>query len=204
MALLEGILDIQTLPLGTAIAVGGPAVALGGLSLWLFKAYVNDHQRRRSSNLPPVPEVPGIPVIGNLLQLKEKKPHKTFAKWAETYGPIYSIKTGANKMVVLNSNEIAKEAMVTRYAFISSRKLSNALKILTADKSIVAMSDYDEFYKAAKRHILTSALGSNAQVFAPIFIVLFTNHLFAYTILISILISETTSPPQRCIVGEYY
>lgn len=55
MALLEGILDVQTLPLGTVVAVGGPAVALGGLSLWLFKAYVNDHQRRRSSNLPPVP-----------------------------------------------------------------------------------------------------------------------------------------------------
>lgn len=54
-------------------------------------------------------EVPGIPVIGNLLQLTEKKPHKTFSKWAETYGPIYSIKTGANKMIVLNSNEIVKE-----------------------------------------------------------------------------------------------
>lgn len=48
-------------------------------------------------------------MIGNLLQLTEKKPHKTFTKWAETYGPIYSIKTGANKMVVLSSNEVVKE-----------------------------------------------------------------------------------------------
>lgn len=53
MALLEGFLDAQSLPLGTAIAVGGPAVALGGL--WLFKAYVNDQRKRRSANLPPVP-----------------------------------------------------------------------------------------------------------------------------------------------------
>ncbi|KAI5655982.1 hypothetical protein M9H77_24775 [Catharanthus roseus] len=160
---MEGILDVQALPFGTIVAVGGPAVAIGSLSWWFIKAYVNDHHKRGSSNLPPLPEVPGLPVIGNLLQLKEKKPHKTFTKWAETYGPIYSIKTGVNKMVVLNSNEVAKEAMVTRYSSLSSRKLSNALKILTSDKSMVAMSDYDEFYKAAKRCVLTSVLGSNAQ-----------------------------------------
>lgn len=54
--------------------------------------------------------------------------------------------------------------MVARYNSISTRKLSNALKILTSDKSIVAMSDYNDFYKEAKRHLLTSTLGPNAQV----------------------------------------
>lgn len=54
--------------------------------------------------------------------------------------------------------------MVTKYSSISTRKLSNALKILTSDKSIVAMSDYNEFYKEAKRHLLTSTLGTHAQV----------------------------------------
>ena len=53
--------------------------------------------------------VPGLPVIGNLLQMKEKKPHKTFLRWAEIYGPIYSIRTGASTVVVLNSANIAKE-----------------------------------------------------------------------------------------------
>ncbi|KAK2987573.1 hypothetical protein RJ640_012343, partial [Escallonia rubra] len=95
--------------------------------------------------------------------MKEKKPHKTFLKWAETYGPIYSIKAGYNSMVVLNSNEVAKEAMVTRYPSISTRKMPKALKILTCDKTMVAMSDYDEFHKTAKRHILTNVLGPNAQ-----------------------------------------
>ncbi|XP_060199528.1 ent-kaurene oxidase isoform X2 [Lycium barbarum] len=95
--------------------------------------------------------------------MTEKKPHKTFTKWAETYGPIYSIKTGANTIVVLNTNELAKEAMVTRYSAISTRKLTNALKILTCDKNMVAISDYDEFHKTVKRHVLTSVLGPTAQ-----------------------------------------
>ena len=54
-------------------------------------------------------EVPGWPVIGNLLQLKEKKPHKTFKTWANTYGLIYTIRTGASTVIVLNSTEVAKE-----------------------------------------------------------------------------------------------
>ncbi|KAL5558171.1 hypothetical protein UlMin_034382 [Ulmus minor] len=140
-------------------------VAVGGLSLLLFLTVKRLISAKRSaySKLPRVPVVPGLPVVGNLLQLKEKKPYKTFTNWAKTYGPIYSIKTGASTLVVLNSTEVAKEAMVTRYSSISSRKLSSALKLLTFDKCMVATSDYDDFHKMVKKYILTSVLGSNAQ-----------------------------------------
>lgn len=167
MALMDALMDLQvqaTTPLVTAVAVGGPAVVVGGLSWWLIKGYLNsNNHRRRSSNLPPLPEVPGLPLIGNLLQLGEKKPHLTFTKWAKIHGPIYSIRTGSNTLVVLNNTDVAKEAMVTRFSSISTRKLSKALKILTNDKCMVATSDYDEFHKTVKRHILTNVLGPNAQ-----------------------------------------
>lgn len=57
--------------------------------------------------------IPGLPVLGNLLQLKEKKPHKTFARWAAKYGPVYSIRTGASTVIVLNTAEVAKEVPIT-------------------------------------------------------------------------------------------
>ena len=60
MALMDAIMDLQALqamPVGAAIAIGGPAVALGGLSLWLIRGYTND-QRKRGSNLPPLPGTP--------------------------------------------------------------------------------------------------------------------------------------------------
>ena len=47
--------NVQVLPWGTAVAVGGPAVALGGLSLLFLKAYADDQRRKSSSNLPLVP-----------------------------------------------------------------------------------------------------------------------------------------------------
>ncbi|XP_040999077.1 ent-kaurene oxidase, chloroplastic [Juglans microcarpa x Juglans regia] len=152
--------DIQAAaPLSTS-------VALGSLSLLLFFLVIRGFfstQKMGSSTLPPAPVVPGLPIIGNLLQLKEKKPHKTFARWAEIYGPIYSIKTGASTVVVLNSTDVAKEAMVTRHSSISTRNLTKALTILTSDKCMVATSDYNEFHKMVKRHILTNVLGPNAQ-----------------------------------------
>ncbi|KAJ0789758.1 putative ent-kaurene monooxygenase [Helianthus annuus] len=157
MDALTGMLPI---PPATALAIGGTAIALAvAISFWFLRSYTSGESNR----LPRVPEVPGVPVLGNLLQLKEKKPYMTFTRWAETYGPIYSIRTGATSMVVVSSNEIAKEAFVTRFESISTRNLSKALKILTADKTMVAMSDYNDYHKTVKRHILTAMLGPNAQ-----------------------------------------
>ncbi|KAL8216159.1 hypothetical protein R6Q57_022996 [Mikania cordata] len=156
---MDNITGMLTVP-ATTIAIGGTAVAIFvALLFW----YLRSSARGQSNHLTPVPEVPGVPILGNLLQLKEKKPYMTFTKWAETYGPIYSIKTGATSMVVVSSNEIAKEAFVTRFQSISTRNLSKALKVLTADKTMVAMSDYNDYHKIVKRHILTAVLGPNAQ-----------------------------------------
>ncbi|KAG7603491.1 Cytochrome P450 [Arabidopsis thaliana x Arabidopsis arenosa] len=133
--------------------------------IFFFKKLLSFSRKNMSevSTLPSVPVVPGFPVIGNLLQLKEKKPHKTFTRWSEIYGPIYSIKMGSSSLIVLNSTETAKEAMVTRFSSISTRKLSNALTVLTCDKSMVATSDYDDFHKLVKRCLLNGLLGANAQ-----------------------------------------
>nr|XP_017251171.1 PREDICTED: ent-kaurene oxidase, chloroplastic-like [Daucus carota subsp. sativus] len=156
---MDLVVNMQSTPMVNALAIGGPAVAVGGLSLLLIKKFVDHHWK----SAPDLPQVPGLPIIGNLLQLKEKKPHKTFAKWAVTYGPVYSIRTGSTTLVVLNSAEVAKEAMVTRFPAISTRKLSKAVDILACDKSLVAISDYDEFHKTTKRHLLTHILGPSAQ-----------------------------------------
>ncbi|KAK6934197.1 Cytochrome P450 [Dillenia turbinata] len=136
------------------------AIAAVGIFLWML--FIRSLKKRVSSKYPTPPVVPGLPVIGNLLQLKEKKPYKTFTKWAEIYGPIYSIKTGANTVVVLNNSQLAKEAMVTKYSSMSSRKLSKALKMITHDKTVVVVSNYDDFYRTVKRFIINGLLGANA------------------------------------------
>ncbi|KAI0508024.1 hypothetical protein KFK09_014158 [Dendrobium nobile] len=110
-----------------------------------------------------VQAIPGLPLLGNLLQLKERKPYLTFAKWAEVYGPIYSIQLGSTSMVVLNSTEIAKEALVTKFSSISTRKLSNALTTITSNKALVSTCDYGEYHKMVKKYVISGVLGANAQ-----------------------------------------
>ncbi|RLN11783.1 hypothetical protein C2845_PM09G16610 [Panicum miliaceum] len=131
--------------------------AVGGLVAALAERA--GHKNRL--NLPPA--VPGLPIIGNLHQLKEKKPQQAFTRWAEDYGPIYSIKTGAASAFVLNSTEVAKEAMVEKFSSISTRKLAKAVSILSRDKKMVAGSDDSDFHRNGKRHIVTSLLGSSAM-----------------------------------------
>lgn len=134
------------------------ALPLSLLAAWLLASRFVLGKTRR---FPPA--VPGVPLLGNLLQLSEKKPHKTFTAWAEKYGPIYTIKTGTDTMVVISSPEIAKEATITKYSSISTRKMSKALSILTAQKTMVAMSDYGEEHRMLKKLVVTNLLGPIPQ-----------------------------------------
>ncbi|KAI3959800.1 hypothetical protein MKW98_029837 [Papaver atlanticum] len=118
----------------------------------------NKNMLSRTYSSPPV--VPGLPLIGNLLQLKDTITHELFANWAETYGPIYSIKAGASTIVVLNSSDVIKEALVTKFSAMK-RKNTYAMKILLAD--IMATSDSNEYHKMARRNVVTPMLGAGAQ-----------------------------------------
>lgn len=55
---------------------------------------------RRPKNFPPGP--PTTPFLGNILDIPLSKPCVTFAKWAQSYGPILGIKAGPVNMVVLH------------------------------------------------------------------------------------------------------
>ncbi|KAF2927264.1 hypothetical protein DAI22_06g191400 [Oryza sativa Japonica Group] len=149
---------MESLLAAGAGGIGVAAAAVGGFITAATLAVAPPKNRRN-----PPPAVPGLPIIGNLHQLKEKKPHQTFTKWAEIYGPIYTIRTGASSVVVLNSTEVAKEAMVAKFSSISTRKLSKALTVLSHDKSMVATSDSGDFHKMGKRYIMLSMLGTSAQ-----------------------------------------
>ncbi|XP_024314733.1 ent-kaurene oxidase 2 isoform X2 [Brachypodium distachyon] len=138
----------------------GWAAAAATFGVLLAVALAGKGHKDRT-NAPPV--VPGLPLIGNLHQLREKKPLKTFAKWSDIYGPIYSIRMGASSVVVLNSTEVAKEAMVEKFSSISTRKLPKAFLVITRDKTMVATSDYGDFHKMAKRYAMAGMLGSSAQ-----------------------------------------
>jgi hypothetical protein len=53
--------------------------------------------------------------------MPSEQPHLQFKKWADEYGPIYSLVIGTNTLVVLSSGTAIKELLDKRSAIYSSR-----------------------------------------------------------------------------------
>lgn len=91
---------------------------------------------RRPAGYPPGP--PTLPIIGNLHQIPYRKRHIQFQKWAQEYGPIYSLILGTKVTIVLNSDQTVKDLVDKRGGIYSSRPesyigqdvLSGGLRIL--------------------------------------------------------------------------
>ena len=74
---------------------------------------------RRPKDLPPGP--PTLPIIGNLHLLPKTQPHHQFKKWADEYGPVYSLILGTSVMIVLTSDVAIKDLLDKRSNIYSSR-----------------------------------------------------------------------------------
>ncbi|KAG9464869.1 hypothetical protein GDO78_019256 [Eleutherodactylus coqui] len=94
------------------------------LAAILYKQKENVHP-----NYPPGPKP--LPIIGNILNLNVQKPHLSFQELAKKYGPVFSIKLGTEKMVVLCGYDTVKEALVNHAEEFLDRPMLPAFKDLT-------------------------------------------------------------------------
>lgn len=63
--------------------------------LFVLYRFLNQTDIPRIKGLP---EIPGVPIFGNLLQLGDSHA-KVAAKWAKKYGPVFQVRMG-NKVMV--------------------------------------------------------------------------------------------------------
>lgn len=87
-------------------------VALCSVAYWV-------QLKRLSRTLPPGPL--GLPIIGNIHQLRGRYPWKQFQKWHRIYGPIFTIQIGQMKMIILGSHAVANDILTKRSVTYSSR-----------------------------------------------------------------------------------
>lgn len=71
--------------------MASPVVFFGVLSVFYFVwRYLNNTDTPKIKNLP---EIPGVPVFGNLLQLGDS--HAKIAReWAKKWGPVFQTRLG--------------------------------------------------------------------------------------------------------------
>lgn len=74
----------------------------------------------RPKGLPPGP--PTLPILGNIHLLPSRDVHLQFQKWAQEYGPIYSLILGTKTMIVLSSSEAVRDLLDKKGAIYSDRQ----------------------------------------------------------------------------------
>lgn len=115
----------------------------------------------RPQGLPPGPPI--IVGLGNLHQIPAQKPYLKFDEWAREYGDMFSLKTGAGNLVVINRAEIVHELFDRRGAIYSDRPASHILTkhvFYGAEDQHIAVLQYDDYYRRWRKafnHILGPA-----------------------------------------------
>ena len=84
----------------------------------LYFLYTYVHHLMQLKNYPPGPFP--LPIIGNVV----KNPaFKSFSELTKKYGDVFSVSLGMNRVVVVNSIELANEALITKAEQFSGRAL---------------------------------------------------------------------------------
>ncbi|KAI1326322.1 cytochrome P450 [Xylariaceae sp. FL0255] len=120
---------------------------------------------RRPKDFPPGP--PTLPILGNIHQLPTSQPHKKFQRWAEEYGPIFSLILGTQVLIVLSSDVTIKELLDKRSATYSDRLEMYIGQTLCSGGYRFLMLPYGENWRMFRRigHQLLNARAS--QVYVP-------------------------------------
>ncbi|KEZ39155.1 hypothetical protein SAPIO_CDS10562 [Scedosporium apiospermum] len=123
---------MMTTPLSMYLFGLAPAVAV--LLVLVKVAKVGS----RPAGLPPGP--PTLPLIGNLHLMPTDRPHLQFQKWAQEYGPIYSLILGTKKVIVLSSDTAVKDLLDKKGGIYSDRPdMFIGQKIASGNHRLVVM-----------------------------------------------------------------
>ncbi|XP_060071850.1 cytochrome P450 2C31-like [Ylistrum balloti] len=108
---------------------------------------------RQTRNLPPGPG--GIPGLSGLkLMASDKIPTRTFRKLRKKYGDVFSIRIGTRLLVVLNSYDVIKEALVKRADEFSDRPNTFANTMFVKNRGLLASSG--DHWKQTRTFSLTA------------------------------------------------
>ncbi|XP_009606708.1 cytochrome P450 CYP82D47-like [Nicotiana tomentosiformis] len=133
------------------------AITLASSLVFLFLIYNqflstkrNNGQRKR------VPEAAGAwPIIGHLHLLSgsesDQLPHKVLARMAEKYGPIFGLKLGVYKAVVVSDPKIAKECFTTNDLALANRPKSLASEIIGYNHAMFGVAPYGPYWREIRK-----------------------------------------------------
>lgn len=77
--------------------------------------------QRKRSKLPLPPGPRGVPIFGNLFQIAPKYQWRQQQEWTQKYGPIFTMRLGAQTAIVLGTRQAARDLLDKRSKIYSDR-----------------------------------------------------------------------------------
>ncbi|KAK7053208.1 hypothetical protein VNI00_003827 [Paramarasmius palmivorus] len=119
------------------------------VSILLSGALWFRNRSHKRSKLPPGP--PGLPFIGNILDVPTIQPWKAYAKLAEEYdSPILSMRLPGTTLLILNDMSTATDLLTKRAAKYSDRPQSSLSDEMGASRAFV-FQRYGEHWKQRRK-----------------------------------------------------
>uniref|UniRef100_A0A3P9KDK6 Cytochrome P450 2K1 n=1 Tax=Oryzias latipes TaxID=8090 RepID=A0A3P9KDK6_ORYLA len=101
---------------------------------------------------PPGPRP--LPIIGNLLQIDLKRPYKTLEEFSKTYGPVFTVFFGGEKVVVLAGYKTVKNALVNHDEEFGERAIPAIIQEL--NKGLGVLWSNGDIWRDIRRFALTN------------------------------------------------
>ncbi|KAK6238844.1 hypothetical protein QUC31_004313 [Theobroma cacao] len=135
--------------------------AIEGL-LALLVLYVIWRYIARNSNKSRIPEPSGSwPLIGHLHLLGGKETLcKKLGAMADKYGPLYSLKLGHRRVLVVSSWEIAKDCLTNNDRALATRPSIAAGRHIGYNNAIFALAPYGEYWRNIRKIVTIELLSS--------------------------------------------
>lgn len=116
-----------------------------------------------------LPEIPGLPIVGNLYGLGDNQAKKA-AEWSKKYGPVFQVRMGNRRIIFANTFDSVKELWISNQsALISRPKLHTFHSVVSSSEGFtIGTSPWDESCKARRKAAATALNRPAVQSYMPI------------------------------------
>ncbi|KAL5811946.1 hypothetical protein ACOSQ3_026896 [Xanthoceras sorbifolium] len=141
-------------------------VVFTSIAAYFFIPIILGGRRENWKNAPPGPV--GWPILGSLPHLSHRL-HENFFDLAKVYGPLFSLNLGVKPAIVVSSPEMALEVLKIKESSISSRNITEAIRVISYDAMSIIFSPYGARWKMLRRILITELFSPKAfESFEPL------------------------------------
>ncbi|KAH7146631.1 cytochrome P450 [Dactylonectria estremocensis] len=120
---------------------------------------------RRPKNYPPGP--PTLPLLGNIHLMPTRDAHLQFRKWADEYGPVYSLILGTKTLIVLSSDHAVKDLLDRKSSLYSHRPEMYVGQTLASGGLRLLMMGYGPTWRSFRKLVHTLLNVTTSKTYVP-------------------------------------